>query len=85
MGDGCMRKSGKHVGPNFTLLEINRVRKPAYYNSVKQKKNKCCCQEKKEISDGYMAYLSTKETSAVTQNRSRRDGKKKAAAGFIHE
>ena len=32
---------------------------------------------KKKISDGYMAYLSTKETSAVTQNRSRQVEKRK--------
>ena len=31
---------------------------------------------KKEISDGYMAYLLTQETSAIEQNSSRRDGKK---------
>ena len=33
-------------------------------------------QEKKEISDRYMAYLSTQETSAVELNSSSRDGKK---------
>ena len=32
--------------------------------------------EKKEISDRYMAYLLTQETSAVEQNSSSRDGKK---------
>ena len=31
---------------------------------------------KKEISDRYMAYLLTQETSAVEQNSSSRDGKK---------
>ena len=31
---------------------------------------------KKEISDGYMAYLLTKETCAIEQNSSNRDGKK---------
>ena len=31
---------------------------------------------KKEISDGYMAYLLTQETSAIEQNSSSRDGKK---------
>ena len=31
---------------------------------------------KKEISDGYMAYSLTQETSAIEQNRSSRDGKK---------
>ena len=32
---------------------------------------------KKEISDGYMAYLSTQETCAIEQNSSKnRDGKK---------
>ena len=33
-------------------------------------------QEKKEISDRYMAYLLTQETSAVEQNSSSRHGKK---------
>ena len=32
---------------------------------------------KKEISDGYMAYLLTQETSAIEQNSSSRDGKKR--------
>ena len=32
---------------------------------------------KKEISDGYMAYLLTQETCAIEQNSSNRDGKKK--------
>ena len=31
---------------------------------------------KKEISDGYMAYLLTQETCAIEQNSSNRDGKK---------
>ena len=31
---------------------------------------------KKEISDGYMAYLSTQETCAIEQNSSNRDGRK---------
>ena len=31
---------------------------------------------KKEISDGYMAYLLTQETCAIEQNSSSRDGKK---------
>ena len=31
---------------------------------------------KKEISDGYIAYLLTQETSAIEQNSSSRDGKK---------
>ena len=31
---------------------------------------------KKEISDGYMAYLLTQETGAIEQNSSSRDGKK---------
>ena len=31
---------------------------------------------KEEISDGYMAYLLTQETSAIEQNSSSRDGKK---------
>ena len=30
---------------------------------------------KKEISDGYMAYLLTQETCAIEQNSSNRDGK----------
>ena len=36
---------------------------------------------KKEISDGYMAYLPTEETSAITQNRSSREPGER----FIHE
>ena len=32
--------------------------------------------KKKEISDEYMAYLLTQETSAIEQNSSSRDGKK---------
>ena len=32
-----------------------------------------------------MAYLSTKETSAIEQNSSSRDGKKKPAERFIYE
>ena len=32
---------------------------------------------KKEISDGYMAYLLTQETCAIELNSSNRDGKKK--------
>ena len=42
---------------------------------------------KKELAteSGYMAHLSTKETSAIEQNRSNRGGKKKAAERFIHE
>ena len=31
---------------------------------------------KKEISDGYMAYLLTQETCAIEQNSANRDGKK---------
>ena len=31
---------------------------------------------KKEISDGFMAYLLTQETCAIEQNSSNRDGKK---------
>ena len=57
---------------------LNRVRKPAHCNSVKQKYKQILVARKKEISDRYMAYLQllTQETSAVEQNSSSRDGKK---------
>ena len=54
----------------------NRVRKPAHCNSVKQKYKQILVARKKEISDRFMAYLLTQETSAVEQNSSSRDGKK---------
>ena len=54
----------------------NRVRKAAHSNSVKQKYKQILVARKKEISDGYMAYLLTQETSAIEQNSSSRDGKK---------
>ena len=55
----------------------NRVRKPAHYNLVKQKYKQIWVARKKEISDGYMAYLLMQETSAIEQNSSSRDGKKR--------
>ena len=54
----------------------NRVRKAAHGNSVKQKYKQILVVRKKEISDGYMAYLLTQETSAIEQNSSSRAGKK---------
>ena len=61
----------------------NRVRKPAHCNSVKQKykqKYKQC----KEMSDGYVAYLLTQETSLRPLNKTvpvemekRKSGKKR--------
>ena len=39
---------------------------------------------KKEISDGYMAYLPTEETSAITQNRSSRERVKDSFTRLIH-
>ena len=39
---------------------------------------------KREISDGYMAYLSTEETSAITQNRSSRERVKDSFTRLIH-
>ena len=54
----------------------NWVRKPAHCNSVKQKYRQIFVARKKEISDGYMAYLLTQETCAIEQNSSNRDGKK---------
>ena len=39
---------------------------------------------KKEISDGYMAYLPTKETSAITQNRSTQERVKDSFTRLIH-
>ena len=40
---------------------------------------------KKEISDKYMAYLLTQETSAVEQNSSSRDGKKEDRTDEVTE
>ena len=49
---------------------------PAHCNSVKQKYKQILVARKKEISDGYMAYLLTQGTSAIEQNSLSRDGKK---------
>ena len=73
MGDGW-RKAANMLAQTS---HINRVRKPAHYNSVKQKYKQIWVARKKEISDGYMAYLLTQETSAIEQNSSGRDGKKR--------
>ena len=43
---------------------------------MKQKYKQILVARKKEISDRYLAYLLTQETSAVEQNSSSRDGKK---------
>ena len=43
---------------------------------MKQKYKQILVARKKEISDRYMAYLLTQETSAVEQNSLSRDGKK---------
>ena len=40
--------------------------------------------KKKEIRDGYMAYLSTEETSAITQNSSSREWVKDSFTRLIH-
>ena len=40
---------------------------------------------KKEISDGYMAYLLTQETCAIEQNSSNRDGKKQDSKEAVTE
>ena len=40
---------------------------------------------KKEISDGYMAYLLTQETCAIEQNSSNRDGKKEDRKEAVHD
>ena len=70
--DGC-RKAANMLAQTS---HWNRVRKPANCNSVKQKYKQILVARKKEISDRYMAYLLTQETSAVEQNSSSRDGKK---------
>ena len=69
-----LEKSGKHVGPNFTLKPITKASSLQF---VKQKYTgkQILVARKKEISDGYMAYLLTQETSAIEQNSSSRDGK----------
>ena len=59
-----LEKSGKHVGRNFTL---KRSTKATSLNSVKQKYKQILVARKKEISDRYLAYLLTQETSAVEQ------------------
>ena len=75
MGD-CWRKAANMLAQTS---HWNRVRKPAHYSLVKQKYKQTWVARKKEISDGYMAYLLTQETSAIEQNSSSRDGKKKKA------
>ena len=40
---------------------------------------------KKEISDGYMAYLFTQETCAIELNSSNRDGKKEDRKEAVNE
>ena len=68
-----LEKSDKNVGPNFTLKPITKTSSLQF---VKQKYKQILVARKKEISDGYMAYLLTQQTSAIEQNSSSRDGKK---------
>ena len=57
-----LEKSGKHVGPNFTLKPNTKARSLHFCKT--EKKKQILVAKKREISDEYMAYLSTKETSA---------------------
>ena len=59
----------------------NGKRKPDLLN---RNKNRHWWREKREISDGYMAYLSTEWTSATTQNRSSRERVKDSFTRLIH-
>ena len=59
----------------------NGKRKPDLLN---RNKNRHWWREKREISDGYMAYLSTEWTSAITQNRSSRERVKDSFTRLIH-
>ena len=70
-----LEKSGKHDGPNFTLKPNTKARSLQFCKT----EVKILVARKREISDGYMAYLSTEETSAITQNKSR------AGERFIYE
>ena len=70
-----LEKSGKHVGPNFTLKPSSKA-SSLQFGKTEIKTMQILVARKNEISDGYMAYLLTQETCAIEQNSSNRDGKK---------
>ena len=57
-----LEKSSKHVGSNFTLKPKTKASSLQF---CKTEIKADIVGKKKEISDGYMAYLSTEETSAI--------------------
>ena len=76
-----LEKSRKHVGPNFTLKPSTKA-SSLQFCKIEIKAD--IGGKKKEISDGYMAYLSTEETSAITQNWSSRERVKDSFTRLIH-
>ena len=64
----------QNVGQNFTLKPSTKARSLQF----------CQTARKREISDGYMAYLLTEETSAITQNRSSREWVKDSFTRLIY-
>ena len=76
-----LEKSGKHVGSNFTLKPKTKASSLQF---CKTEIKADIVGKKKEISDGDMAYLSTEETSAITQNRSSRERVKDSFTRLIH-
>ena len=76
-----LEKSGKHVGPDFTLKPNTKASSLLF---CKTEIKTDIGGKKKEISDGYMAYLSMEETSAITQNRSSRERVKDSFTRLIH-
>ena len=92
VGFRSIRSSTRQVGDDWRkaanmlaqTLHWNRIRKPDHYNSVKQKLKQILVARKREVSDGYMAYLLTEETSAITQNRSSRERVRDSFTRLIH-
>ena len=76
-----LQKSGKHVGPNFALKPNTKASSLQF---CKTEIKKILVVRNKEIRDGYMAYLSTEETSVITQNRSSRERVKDSFTRLIH-
>ena len=60
-----LQKIFKHVAPNFTLKPSTKASSLQF---CKTKVKADLGGKKNKISDGYMAYLSTQETSAIEQN-----------------
>ena len=74
-------KQHQQVGPNLTLKPNTKASSLQF---CKIHIKKILVRRKKEISDGYMAYLSTEETSAITQNRSSRGRVKDSFTRLFH-